>query len=113
MDPKTHRKVEQIMSSYCARRVPAKLKKDIIPGFRIRGNSIILFDSERSFIDKSSWVEIPVAQFRFDPKSSFWTLYWPDRNTRWHVYFIVDPSRQLEDLIQAVDENAMGAFQLW
>jgi Protein of unknown function (DUF3024) len=113
MNPNTRRRVERIISEYCARRVPAEQREDIRPGFRIRGNSVTLFDEERSFLDKSTWVEIAVAQFRFDVKSSYWTLYWPDRNIRWHPFPVVVPSRRLEDLIEAVKGNPLGAFQLW
>ena len=113
MNPTTRKRAEQIMAEYCGRRVPEKLRNDVKPGFRIRGNFVTLVDEERSFMDKSSWVEIPVAQFRFNPMSSYWTLYWPDRNTRWHVFHVVPPSRRLEDLIQVVHDNPFGAFQLW
>jgi len=111
MDSNTRRTVEPFMSEYCARRVPAVRRKDIKPGFRVRGNSVTLFDREQSFMDRSEWVEIPVAQFRFDPKSLIWTLYWPDRNIRWHLFFVVAPLRRLGDLVQAVGEDSVGAFQ--
>lgn len=52
-----------------------------------------------------------VAQFRFNPYTSEWTLYCADRNSRWYTYTESDPAPKIEALLQAVDEDVTGIFQ--
>ena len=102
--------VEQTLQAYCEKRVPSRRRKEVKAGFAIRGKSVTLFEDRRHFIEKSRWIPIPIAQFRFDLKSAIWRLYRPDRNSRWHVYFLASPSRRIEDLIRDIEENAIGTF---
>lgn len=48
------------------------------------------------------WTARPVAQLRHS--DSGWRLYWPDRNTRWHLVEDVGPSVSVVPLLEAVDE---------
>jgi hypothetical protein len=51
-----------------------------------------------------------VAQFRFDAKGNTWTLYCVDRSERWQIYFDLEPSPKLDDLLREVDEDPTGIF---
>ena len=61
-------------------------------------------------MDSSTWVGIPIAQFRFNPKNSKWTLYCADRNSRWHEYNDLDPDQEFETLLREVDADPTGIF---
>jgi hypothetical protein len=71
---------------------------------------MIMFEERPSFPDRSIWVNIVVAQFRFDPETGKWTLYWADRNSRWHVYEDVPPNKNLDVLLREVDNDPTGIF---
>ena len=47
---------------------------------------------------------------RFDPATRLWTLYWPDRNTRWHVYEDAEPTDDVEWLLREIDLDPSGIF---
>lgn len=53
---------------------------------------------------------MPSAQFRFDPGHLVWTLYWADRNGRWHMYNDVTPTPDLADLLAEVNADPTGIF---
>jgi Protein of unknown function (DUF3024) len=46
-----------------------------------------------------------IAQLRFQPSSPRWTLYWADRNSRWHRYDDVDPATDLDAVIAEIDSD--------
>ncbi|ACM19498.1 protein of unknown function DUF3024 [Geotalea daltonii FRC-32] len=102
--------VEKKLSDYCKSKVSPELSEKIRMGFRIRRDNVTLFESRPSFPEPSHWVEIPVAQFRFDPGTGLWTLYCADRNSRWHYYVDVDPSKNLQNLLKEVDQDPTGIF---
>jgi hypothetical protein len=103
-------KVEWGLARYCARRVPMRVRDQIQPGYRFRGNSVTLFERRPATRASGVSTESVVAQFRFDPLISLWTLYCRDRNTRWHRYDEVPPTPDLNDLPREVDEDPTGIF---
>lgn len=102
--------VEAKLKRYCEGRVPIHARSSVRLVYKIRGNAVTLSEERPLFTDPSKWVAIAVAQFRFNPNTSEWTLYCADRNSRWHAYNQSDPSPKIEALLQAVDEDVTGIF---
>ena len=98
------------LETYCEQRVPQHVRNKVRLGFRFRGNTVTLYEERVDFIDPERWIEIVVAQFRFDLKSREWTLYWPDRNSKWHVYYDVDSTKEFDSLLKEVSEDPTGIF---
>jgi hypothetical protein len=53
---------------------------------------------------------MPIAQLRYDTAAGTWTLYWADRNRRWHRYDDLDPTPQLDDLLKEIGEDSLSIF---
>jgi len=102
--------VESSLISYCEQRVPPHARDKARLGYRFRGNSVTLYESRLAFGRLDEWVDIVVAQFRFDAKKRTWTLYCPDHNSRWHEDIDSDPSEDFEALLQEVHEDPTGIF---
>ena len=102
--------VEQLLTKYCEKRVPHKIKDQVRVGFDIRGNSLTLFEERPQFRNEGMWVKIVVAQFRFDSKTSHWTLFCADRNSRWHEYIGLQSSKYIEHLLREVDRDPTRMF---
>jgi hypothetical protein len=106
----TRKQVERILTSYCSERLPVYLHDELRLGFKFRGNSVTLYEERPAFANPDIWVEIAVAQFRFNTKTRDWTLYWADRNSKWHEYDLIEPSRAFEALLKEVQEDPTGIF---
>lgn len=106
----TKRQVERNLREFCERRVPPEARDQVRLDFRFRGNSVTLYEERPSFPDPSTWVDIIVAKFRFDPKSKKWHLYSADRNSRWHEYLDTDPTPNFDRLLREVEEDPTGIF---
>jgi hypothetical protein len=78
--------------------------------FRIRGNNVTLFEERPAFRYPSNWVTISIAQFRFDEDTNKWTLYYGDRNARWHLYNRVKPCADFFNLLKEVDRDPTDIF---
>ena len=39
-----------------------------------------------------------------------WTLYCTDRNSRWHLYWEYKPAKNLDELLEEIDEDPTGIF---
>jgi len=103
-------KVERRLERYCQGRVPEGVRDQIRLGYRIRGNHVTLIEERPSFLGSGDWTQLVVAQLRFRPADSKWSLYWADRNSRWHEYNDLDPSADIDHLLREIDRDPTGIF---
>jgi len=106
----TKRLVESNMSSYCEQRVPLHIRDRVKLAFKIRGNRVTLLEKRPVYWEKSKWTDMPIAQFRFNPSKSLCTLYCAERNSKWHEYPLVAPTRDFDALLAEVEKDPTGIF---
>lgn len=58
----------------------------------------------------SDWTRLPVARFRYTMDLELWSLYWADRNSKFHEYDLIEPSSDIEDLIAEVERDPTSIF---
>ena len=102
--------IESKLSTYCEQRIPPHAKQQVKLSFKIRGNSVTLFEHRKTFRQDGKWVDIPIAQFRYNPDHSMWTLYCTDRNSKWHEFTPFPPSKNFDDLLTEVNEDSTHIF---
>jgi hypothetical protein len=52
----------------------------------------------------------PVARLRYIASRKEWSLYWPDRNIKSHLYDLVQPTHNVERLLAEIDANPTRIF---
>jgi hypothetical protein len=55
------------------------------------------------------WSRRPIAQLRYNPVALSRTLYWPDRNTRWHLGDFIKLG-SVDDLLAEIEKDPLGIF---
>ncbi|MBA4422858.1 MAG: hypothetical protein C0390_07105 [Syntrophus sp. (in: bacteria)] len=106
----TGKLVETKLTAYCERRIPIGVRDKVRLIFKIIRDKVTLIETRPYFRDPSIWTKNPVAQFRLDENTHMWTLYYIDRNSRWHLYDIIKPSADFEDMLKALDRDSTGIF---
>jgi hypothetical protein len=110
LPPFIRKAVEAKLQAYCEVRIPPHLREKIRLGFSFRGNSVTLLESRPYYHDPSQWSNQPVAMFRFNPEDGKWSLYWADRNSRWHLLPEQRPAKEFNVLLGVVEQNPNGCF---
>jgi chorismate mutase len=59
---------------------------------------------------ESEWVRSPVARFRFTKKSTTWSLYWRDSNSRFHRYDPLPPTSDIGALLTELEQDPTALF---
>jgi hypothetical protein len=96
--------------AYCDRRVPARARNEARVEASVRGKSVTIFDCRPPWHPSlTEWSRVPIAQLRYVPDAEHWTLYWADRNSRWHRYDLVDPG-PVSTLLAEIDEDPTSIF---
>ena len=58
----------------------------------------------------SDWTRFPIARLRYAKTAGVWSLYWRDRNLRFHAYDLVSPTANIEELLAEVDRDPTAIF---
>jgi len=101
--------VQASMTEFCDVAVPEEHREEKRVGFHIRSNAVTLYEERPHFEDRAQWIQIPVAQFRYNHKTMEWILYCADRNSRWHDYE-AGPTKNIRSLLQEVERDITGIF---
>jgi hypothetical protein len=96
---------------FCEGRVPDRFRDQVRVEAQVRGTSVTICERRSLGRDDAptQWSRMRVAQLRFDPDSSLWTLHWPDRNSRWHPYADLDPGA-VHELLAEIDDDPTCIF---
>ena len=60
--------------------------------------------------DVSPWTRFPIARLRWTAASGTWSLYWRDRNLKFHEYDHVPATASVEELLAEVDHDPTAIF---
>jgi Protein of unknown function (DUF3024) len=58
----------------------------------------------------TEWTRLPIARLRYTRSTGLWSLYWRDRNLRFHEYDRVPATESVEDLLAEVDSDPTAIF---
>jgi hypothetical protein len=58
----------------------------------------------------ADWTRFPIARLRYVKTRGVWSLYWRDRNVRFHTYDLVLPTANIEELLAEVDRDPAAIF---
>ena len=58
---------------------------------------------------EADWFDVFVARLRFT-RSRGWELYWPDRDSKFHLYEAVEPTQNVTLLLTEIDSDPTGIF---
>lgn len=56
------------------------------------------------------WTRFPIARLRYTTATKRWSLYWRDRNLRFHVYDQAPATGTVEELLAEVDRDPTAIF---
>lgn len=102
--------IEKIMTNYCSTKIPKEFQNQIRLSYKIRGNNITIIESRPYFQDNSIWTDMKIAQIRFRNEDKSYTLYCLDRNERYHLYELINSSKDLNELLKEIDDDPTGIF---
>src|SRR6476619_6802148 len=58
----------------------------------------------------SEWTRFPIARLRYVKTRRLWSLYWRDRNLRFHEYDRVPATSKIEELLAELDRDPIAIF---
>lgn len=56
------------------------------------------------------WTRFPIARLRYTKSRGELSLYWRDRNLKFHEYDLAEPSPNIQDLLDEIDSDPTSIF---
>lgn len=56
------------------------------------------------------WTRQPVARLRYTKARKEWSIYWRDRNLKFHLYDHFDPTSSIQSVLDEVDRDPTSIF---
>lgn len=102
---------EKKIKAFLEKRLPLRARDQIRLSHRFRGNTVTIFEHRAPWMKgDTKWSVMSAAQLRYYAKSGTWKLYCADRNSRWHEYANVAPTKDLDGLLTEIDRDPTGIF---
>lgn len=58
----------------------------------------------------AEWTRRPAARLRYTESRREWSLYWPDRHSKFHRYELAPPSARVGNLLVEIDRDPTCIF---
>jgi len=100
------------VQQWCAARVPEHVRHQVRVECQVAPRHLTIVERRPPWRedDGPEWTSFPVARLRYTAASKSWTLYWRDRDLRFHIYDQLAPSSRVEDLLTELERDPTGIF---
>jgi len=97
---------------WCAARVPEHARHQVRVECQLGPRHLTIVERRAPWREDvgPEWTSLPVARLRYTATDNSWTLYWRDRNLRFHSYDPLAPSPRVEDLLNEIDRDPTAIF---
>lgn len=102
------RKAVQLLDGFCRQAAEDRHRPRLLR-YRIDGRKITLFEIRRLRNQIDQHRELPMAQLRYTPELKQWSIH-HQHGDYWQLYLNVNPTLELEKLLQAIRQDPMGYF---
>ncbi len=97
---------------WCAARVPERARHQVRLECDEAPQHLTIIERRAPWPEDSGteWTRVPIARLRYTSATTSWSLYWRDRNLRFHAYDRAAPSPTVEELLSEIDRDPTGIF---
>ena len=103
-------KVKKIVGTLCSEKTPEHLKDQLRFEYEIEKQSAIIYEVRPAWNNPSEYTKMPLAKLTYVKTEKVWKLYWKRASGKWVIYEPMESSKDLGDLVAAIDKDLHGCF---
>ena len=105
------KKCEKLVGDFVdKRRPPPHIRDQVDLGFRVKGQSVEIFEIRPLWNDPERKIEEAVAKTTYVKKSKVWNVYWQRADLKWHRYDPRPSVESLEEFLELVEIDEYACF---
>jgi len=97
---------------WCEQRVPEHVRDQVRVELDVGDRHLTIVECRPPWRQDmgEEWTRLPIARLHYTKARQQWTLYYRDRNLRFHVYDRVKPSSSVAALIDEISRDPTSIF---
>ncbi len=97
---------------WCEQRIPAHARDQVRVECDIGSRYLTIVEFRPPWREGTGpeWTRFPIARLHYTKATTSWSLYWRDRNLRFHQYDQLPPSQDIGDLLREIDRDPIAIF---
>ncbi len=105
------KRCEKLVAEFISkRRPPPHIRAQLDLAFRIRAQSIEIFEIRPHWKEKGKTLEEPVAKATYIKNKGNWKILWQRADLKWHSYQPSPNVASVEEFLNIVDRDEYGCF---
>ncbi len=105
------RRCEKLVGQYVENhRPPAHIRNELDLAFRIKGQSVEIFEIRPAWREPGVKIESPVAKATYVKAQQIWKVYWQRADLKWHRYDPDPEVKTIEQFLKVVERDEYGCF---
>ena len=105
------RRYEKPVKAYLDKRRPLPhIRKQLDYGYRLKNQSVEIFEIRPKWRNPNEYMEHPVAKATFVKTEKKWKIYWQRADLKWHRYDPNPSSLTIEEFLAIVERDDHGCF---
>ena len=103
-------KIKKEVGGLCSHRTPAHLKDKLRFEYDIEKQNVFIYEVRPVRDNPEEFTKLPFAKLTYVKSRQIWKLYWKRASGKWERYEPKDSDRNLDALVQEIDEDPYGCF---
>ena len=97
---------------WCRGRVPERVRDEVRVEVDVADRHLTIVECRPPWRADmgAEWTRFPIARLRYVKTTGVWSLFWRDRNLRFHAYDLVVPTVNIEELLAELDRDPTAIF---
>jgi hypothetical protein len=97
---------------WCRTRVPEHVRDEVRVEVDVNERHLTIVECRPPWRDEAGaeWTRFPIARLRYTKATRLWSLYWRDRNLKFHEYDRLPATESIEDVLAEVDRDPTAIF---
>lgn len=106
------KRYEKIVEKYVEQRRPAPhIRPQLDLGFRVKGQSVELFEIRERWNEPGVKFESPFAKATYVQTQQIWKIFWQRADLKWHRYDPTPEVNTIEEFIAVVEKDECACFR--
>lgn len=95
---------------WCRERVPEHLWEQVRVEAEIADRHVTIIETRPPWDGQGGWTRFPIARLRYTKTTGQWSIYWRDRNLKFHEYTRKRPTKNVQSLLDYIGSHQDPIF---
>ncbi len=105
------KKIQKVVGRYIEKhRPPVYLRNEVDLSFRVKGQSVEIFEIRPLWNNPEEKIEEAVAKATYVKRQKLWKVYWQRADLKWHRYEPDPEVDSIEEFLEIVERDEYACF---